>query len=682
MADLVALPGSLDWPPVGPDFAGPSADGANGAVVDVDVDRRVADVSRRLARLLDGLPGRTDGPLASAATLLADLAETQPAAWPATGGLDRLVTGLRCSPVEVDLLILAGLPDEHEALAGLFRMLHPRGEPRPTLGLAAQLFCEGPAERPFLLRAAEQGPASKAGLIRLGPADGPTFEQSVVLADGLWHAIRGIGEWPEGTGHRPGPAVRAGLDDWLDSAPVRSATLAIRASEPRTIFVTGEDEDAAVERGVALVEHAGVPWTRLMPPALDADIVRLIAVHALVRGVTPVVRLPAPAADGATGALAPDLGDHPKPVVLAARSGTRVASGSRPLFPIAIEPLDPAARRRMWQGLMPSLDRTEESLAARHVVEPALAARVADDVRNISLLEGRAGTLADLVASIRARAGVSLTPGVRLIRPAATWSQLVLPDPRIAQLRDAVGRLMHQEQVLDEWGFLLGRRGARGVRMLFAGPPGTGKTLAAEVLAAELGVDLLVVDIARVVSKWIGETEKNLAEVFDTAERMNGVLLFDEADALFGKRTDVSDAHDRYANLETAYLLARLERSEGLVILATNLRSNVDPAFTRRLEAVVTFEEPGLAERLALWSCHFPPDAPLATDVNLEELSMLFPVVGGVIRNAAVAAAFLAAADGSPIAREHVILAIQREYEKQGRAFPAIPGTTTDRSGH
>ena len=244
-----------------------------------------------------------------------------------------------------------------------------------------------------------------------------------------------------------------------------------------------------------------------------------------------------------------------------------------------------------------------------------------------------------------ARGPISRSPAacVSSIRP-RSWDELILPQDRQRQLREALDRLLHQGRVLDDWGFLAGRSGARGVRMLFAGPPGTGKTLAAEVLAHTIGVDLLVVDLARVVSKWIGETEKNLAEVFDAAERTQAVLLFDEADALFGKRTEVNDAHDRYANLETAYLLARLERFDGLAILSTNLRDNIDAAFTRRLEFIVDFDEPSDEERAAIWRCHLPQAAPLAPDVCVGELASLYPIVGGHIRNASVAAAFLAAA--------------------------------------
>jgi SpoVK/Ycf46/Vps4 family AAA+-type ATPase len=212
--------------------------------------------------------------------------------------------------------------------------------------------------------------------------------------------------------------------------------------------------------------------------------------------------------------------------------------------------------------------------------------------------------------------------------------------------------------------------------MLFAGAPGTGKTLAAEVLASTIGVDLLVVDLARLVSKWLGETEKNLADVFDAAERTQSVLLFDEADALFGKRTEVNDAHDRYANLETAYLLARLERFEGLAILSTNLRENIDTAFTRRLEYIVGFDEPSVDERAAIWRCHLPDNAPLAPDVRVAELASLYPIVGGLIRNASVAAAFLASAADAPITRTDLVRAVKREYEKSGRAFPGAPAGT------
>jgi hypothetical protein len=379
-------------------------------------------------------------------------------------------------------------------------------------------------------------------------------------------------------------------------------------------------------------------------------------------------------ADGPTEA--PTFHGAPGPVILCAREGTVAARGPRPVFVVPVERLSARARGRLWTDVLPELSDDARTLGACFALEPHVVLDVAADVQSRAALEHRLPTFSDVAECIRARTNLSLAAGVRIVHPTARWEHLVLPVERRRQLREAIDRLLHQGRVLDDWGFLAGRPGARGVRMLFAGPPGTGKTLAAEVLAESLGVDLLVVDLARVVSKWIGETEKNLAEVFDAAERVQAVLLFDEADALFGKRTEVTDAHDRYANLETAYLLSRLERFEGLSILSTNLRENIDAAFTRRLEFVVEFDEPSVEEREALWRCHLPSGAPLAPDVRVAELASLYPIVGGVIRNASVAAGFLASAADGPITRTDLVRAVRREYEKMGRAFPGAPAGT------
>jgi SpoVK/Ycf46/Vps4 family AAA+-type ATPase len=221
--------------------------------------------------------------------------------------------------------------------------------------------------------------------------------------------------------------------------------------------------------------------------------------------------------------------------------------------------------------------------------------------------------------------------------------------------------------VFDDWGF--GRRVAhgRGLSALFSGPPGTGKTLAAEVIAGRAGLDLYKVDLAGVVSKYIGETERNLARVFDEAQNCHAILFFDEADALFGKRSEVSDAHDRYANIEVAYLLQRLERYEGLVVLATNLAKNLDPAFLRRLHVVVEFPMPGPAERRRIWAHCLPRSAPVGPDLDLAFLADGFELSGGTIRNAVLAAAFLAAEQGTAITMATAVVALRRELQKLGR---------------
>lgn len=588
--------------------------------------------------------------------------------------IDRLVAALALTPVELDVLLLAGLAEEHEGYAAALRRIHPLGEPYPTAGLAARL-CAVEPDRSRLRALLEKGEAVASGALVLD-ADGPFFERSVRPGEALWSALHGIDTWPAAAQRVHTAAVAHGLEEWLASSPALRAARALAVRAPVTVLVTADSADVAMGRAAALVESAGLAPARLhlhTPPTQET--LRFLGVHALVRDCIPVLVQPARVEGSATpGPL--DFGAHPGPVVVCAPAGTAVAPG-RAVLAVPATPLQVAGRRRMWGALLPELAHESPGLASRLAVEPAAAAEAAADVRALRGLDGRSPSAADVLDSVRTRAAALLSSGVKLIRPTATWAQLVLRPDRLAQLREALDRLRNQSIVLDEWGFLAERPGARGVRMLFAGPPGTGKTLSAEILAGAIGVELLVVDISRVVSKWIGETEKNLGEVFDSAERSGAVLFFDEADALFGRRTEVSDAHDRYANLETAYLLARLERFDGLAVLATNLRANIDPAFTRRLEFAVDYEEPAAAEREALWRCHLPARAPLADDVDLRQLANLYAITGGVIRNAATAAGFLAAAEESTIARRHLVRAVRREYEKAGRAFPGEPATTS-----
>jgi vesicle-fusing ATPase len=253
------------------------------------------------------------------------------------------------------------------------------------------------------------------------------------------------------------------------------------------------------------------------------------------------------------------------------------------------------------------------------------------------------------------------------IDPAAGWDDLVLPAGQSELLHEIVRHVRHRTQVYERWGF--GERTSRGlgVTALFAGESGTGKTLAAEVIAAELGLDLYRIDLAATVSKYIGETEKNLRRLFEAAEASGAVLLFDEADALFGKRGEVKDGHDRYANLEVAYLLQRMESYRGLAILTTNLRSNVDRAFLRRLRFVVQFPFPDAGRRAEIWRRTFPPATPL-DGIEPERLARLV-ASGGSIRSIALSAAFAAAEDGTAVTSAHVLRAAQVEYAKAERSL-------------
>jgi hypothetical protein len=300
-------------------------------------------------------------------------------------------------------------------------------------------------------------------------------------------------------------------------------------------------------------------------------------------------------------------------------------------------------------------------------LDPEQVRRAALAARRIALAEDRPLTPADLTAGARAQNAGGLERLARRIEADAAWHDLVLPPDVANQLRELTSRARHRERVLAEWGMGGSASRGSGLTALFAGDSGTGKTLSAEVVAADLGLDLYVIDLATVVDKYIGETEKNLDRIFSEADRVNGVLLFDEADAIFGKRSEVKDARDRYANVEIAYLLQRMERFDGIAILTTNLRANLDEAFLRRLDIIVDFPMPEEEDRLRLWELHLPRVIPRGPDVDLDFLAAAFKLSGGNIRNVCLAAAFYAAAADRPLSMLDLVRGTEREYQKLGR---------------
>jgi SpoVK/Ycf46/Vps4 family AAA+-type ATPase len=277
--------------------------------------------------------------------------------------------------------------------------------------------------------------------------------------------------------------------------------------------------------------------------------------------------------------------------------------------------------------------------------------------------------LNDILASCRIQSQPRLSRLARKIIPLFYWNDLVLPETQMAQLRELTSHVKNRHIVMDEWGFNQKLSLGRGVNALFAGPSGTGKTMAAEVIAHELGLDLYKIDLSSVVSKYIGETEKNLNHIFTEAKHSNAILFFDEADALFGKRSEVKDAHDRYANIEIGYLLQEMEEYDGVAILATNLRKNMDEAFVRRLRFIVLFPFPDEQSRLGIWERVFPDQVSLDQAITLSLLARKLNLTGGNIKNIALTAAFFAVEDGGVITMNHLIKAAQREYQKLGRIW-------------
>jgi hypothetical protein len=344
-----------------------------------------------------------------------------------------------------------------------------------------------------------------------------------------------------------------------------------------------------------------------------------------------------------------------------------VASGDpvrfdRPFVRFDVNKPPPAEQKRLWQQVLgpraAALNGTLDDLSQQF----KLSARVISSTGAI-MASGKEPLAAEELWSVcRSLARPKLEDLAQRIVPAAGWDDLVLPDAQLQTLRQLTAQVRHRMTVYESWGFSdKGRRGL-GVSALFSGESGTGKTLAAEVIANDLGLDLYRIDLSSVVSKYIGETEKNLKQVFDTAEEGGVLLLFDEADALFGKRSEVRDSHDRYANIEVGYLLQRMEAYAGLAILTTNLKSSLDKAFQRRLRFAVHFPFPDVKQREAMWVRAFPGSTP-TTALDAKKLAQL-NVTGGNIRNIALNAAFLAASSTRSVDMGHVLLAARLEAHK------------------
>lgn len=386
--------------------------------------------------------------------------------------------------------------------------------------------------------------------------------------------------------------------------------------------------------------------------------------------------------------LAAHLAEHSGVVVLVGtQSWTTSDQDSVGLITVSFDIPDFHQRRSQWQTCLTKIgtvlpEPDLDTLADRFHLLPSQITSATIDARNRShwriATQTKGGldssnqiqpTLPDLFAAARSQSGSELKGLARKIEPLYTWDDLVLPTEARAQLQEIYQWVNHRHQVFEEWGFDHKLSLGRGISALFAGPSGTGKTMSAEIIAKELGLDLYKINLSSVVSKYIGETEKNLERIFIAAEQTNAILFFDEADALFGKRSEVRDAHDRYANIEIAYLLQRMEQYEGITILASNLRQNLDDAFIRRLQFIVEFPFPDEAHRQQIWQILMPAQAPQDEQIDYTFLAKQFRLSGGNIKNIILAAAFLAAADHNPIGMTHLIRATWRECQKLGQAI-------------
>src|SRR4051812_45734726 len=358
---------------------------------------------------------------------------------------------------------------------------------------------------------------------------------------------------------------------------------------------------------------------------------------------------------------------RPERTVIATPSrNAALALGDRTVLLVDAPPPTFAERRQAWADLTGTEQTADVAakfrLSIGQIVEAAEVARLAALAHDADVPSPE-----ELDLGARQASSSRLGELASRLPPGFRWEDLVLPERQLELLQSISAYLRHRDRVLSDWGYDKSVARTQGLKVLFAGESGTGKTMAAQVLAAQLGLEIFRVDLATIVSKYIGETEKNLDRIFGAAEGSNAILFFDEADALFGKRSEVSDSHDRYANIEVAYLLQKMESYPGAVILATNFRHNVDDAFLRRLDFVIDFPFPEAADRERIWRVLLPDAAPTSDDVDIAFLAERFKLSGGSIRNCSLAGAFRAADEDAPISMRHLVRAVAQEYGKQGR---------------
>lgn len=463
--------------------------------------------------------------------------------------------------------------------------------------------------------------------------------------------------------------------------PKTAVSLTPLAAGDEILVLWGRDQLAKETAAQVLAKRSGRPLLTLnMNTALALELPALEAVRLLLRDALLLNAVPHVTGWDDTlddGVPAPELltalWAHPGMVLIAGekRWQPQQLARTRHLRWLEFALPDTEQRQRLLttflQGDLADSDLDMLAFAGQFTLSTGQLRDLVSTARDMAVQNGRSLSSVDLFAAARAHSNPRLATLARKISPRYGWDDLILPPDQVELLREMVATVRQRPLVLEKWGVGKKLAASAGVTGLFFGQPGTGKTMAAEVLAGELGLDLFKIDLSSMVSKYIGETEKNLERIFSEAESSNAILFFDEADAIFGKRSEVKDAHDRYANIEISYLLQRMESYDGVTILATNLRNNLDDAFMRRLQFALDFPFPKAADRLRIWQALFPPDVPRGEDVDLELMAERFDIAGGNIRNILVTAAYLAAANGQVVGMDHLMHGTRRELQKMGR---------------
>jgi AAA+ superfamily predicted ATPase len=588
--------------------------------------------------------------------------------------LDRVRAAFQLSETETRVLaVLAALET---------RPLLPEQRAFATIGLIESLVYRRAAQRAeSAVELTDDGRLFAHQLAELGPRDLPWLARSIRLSRRVLELALGRVRLDPETA-RVATLVEhpdAGEHLIIDSA-MRARTIAMfRRGDPAIPMFTGPTGSGRRTLALGIAHELGLPAlvlrARHLPrtaPELAAALANAKREAILFGALLVVCDLEPLTGDLERGVpdLVPVVADvlarHGEPIILTAASSVWPPAAARPTVEVAFRVPTETEREVLWTRALGSPALAADA-ARRYRTTGGMIEGAAVAARSAATVAGRGLELDDVRAGIRSQLDGELALLGRRIEWQQTWADLVLPDDVRDELVELVGRVRHRRTVLEDWGFA--RKVAKGVGLaaLFSGPPGTGKTMVAGLVARELQLDLYQIDVSRMVSKYIGETEKNLGRLFDAAATGHAILLFDEADSLFAKRTDVKSSNDRYANLEVNYLLQRLESYEGITILTTNLESSVDEAFKRRLAFRIKFPMPERRERMELWRAMLPEEAKVAPGLDFMTLADRFEMSGGYIRNAVLRAAYLAAADETQIEMHHLQRAAVAEYAAMGK---------------
>jgi SpoVK/Ycf46/Vps4 family AAA+-type ATPase len=595
------------------------------------------------------------------------LASLQELAADGGGGLpadrpERLQAVFELEDLELAVLVAACAPDLDQRFGLLYAYLHDDvGRRGLSTGLALRIAGRATWDGAARHRLGPEGRLARRRLIELDD-DPEVLRRRIRVPERVTAHLLGVDAAPV--------EVTRARDPLLGGVEAPEAVLDALGSDTALVYVRNAHSSAATVAVAAAADELALPVVHLRLPAASdaavfADWLRLALREAALQGFVPLF---GPVPDDLPARALADLDLASTRVLLFGPGEWDLAWSAATPLSVDAPTLTEVQQRAVWEAgaalAEVELDAAELARLRAGGAEVARGLRravVAADVLDLPLD-------APLVAEqVRREHAPALERLARRVIPGVRLDDVILPDAALDELAALVERIRNRDRLREQLGVRSRGTSGRGITAMFCGPSGTGKTLSSEAICGELGVDLYVVNLPSVLSKYIGETEQNLERVFAAAEDIPGVLFFDEADAMFGKRSDIGDARDRYANIEVSYLLQRLERFDGIVVLASNLRANLDDAFNRRLDAVITFPAPGEPERRLLWEAHLPPGLPRAAGLDLDFAAARFELSGGTISSAAQSAAHEVLRRDAPLDDGMLARAIAAELEKASR---------------